>query len=65
MAAIVTKCPVCAQKLALQVYTTVGSLVVCADCETNLRIVSISPLKLEKVGIEATRNVDSRPESYG
>lgn len=65
MAAVVTTCPACRQKLAFQVYTTVGTLVVCVDCETNLRIVSMTPLKLEKVAIEVTRNADSRPESYG
>ena len=60
-----TVCPVCQQRLAIQPYTTVGTLLVCVDCETNLRIVKMSPVKVERVDIEVTRNVDSRPEAYG
>jgi recombinational DNA repair protein (RecF pathway) len=58
-------CPVCKQKLALQDYLVVGSEVVCANCETNLRIQQRRPLKLVQIPIEETYNVDSRPESYG
>jgi hypothetical protein len=39
--------------------------VVCANCETNLRIQQRRPLKLVQIPIEDTYNVDSRPESYG
>lgn len=65
MSAQVTVCPVCKQALAVQSYTTVGTLLVCVDCETNLRVVRMSPVKVEKVTIEETRNANSRPESYG
>ena len=65
MAVEITVCPACKQRLAVQAYTTVGTLLVCADCETNLRIVKMRPIKVERVGIEVTRNVDSRPEAYG
>lgn len=61
----ITVCPVCKQRLAIQPYTTVGTLLVCVDCETNLRIVNMSPVKVARVDIEVTRNVDSRPEAYG
>ena len=47
----ITVCPVCQQRLAIQSYTTVGTLLVCADCETNLRIVKMSPVKVERVDI--------------
>jgi len=60
-----TVCPECKQRLAIQSYTTVGTLLVCADCETNLRIVKMAPVKVERVDIDETRNVDSRPEAYG
>lgn len=68
MAIVFVRCPVCKQKLALQDYMqAVGTSVVCANpsCETNLRVASNSPVKVEQVAIEATHNVDSRPESYG
>ncbi|KPV50920.1 hypothetical protein SE17_24165 [Kouleothrix aurantiaca] len=58
-------CPVCKQKLALQGYVLEGNEVVCANCETNLRVVKRSPLRLEQIPIEDTYNIDSRPESYG
>ncbi|MBK9941277.1 MAG: hypothetical protein U0Z44_15750 [Kouleothrix sp.] len=59
------RCPVCKQKLALQEYTIVGSEVVCANCETNLRVASRRPLRIQQIAIEDTYNADSRPESYG
>lgn len=62
------RCPVCKQKLGLQEYMqTVGADLVCAnpDCETNLRVTSSKPLKIERIPIEATYNADDRPESYG
>ncbi len=58
-------CPVCKQKLALQEYVLVDTEVVCANCETNLRVVKRKPLRLEQIAIEHTFNSDSRPESYG
>ena len=58
-------CPVCKQKLALQDYITVGTEVVCNNCESNLRIDSRRPLRISLVPIEQTFNADSRPESYG
>ena len=60
-------CPVCKQRLALQGYMLVGTEVVCANkhCETNLRVTKRDPLRVEQIPIEATFNIDSRPESYG
>lgn len=60
-------CPICKQKLAVQSYTTVGSIVVCANphCDTRLRIVKRKPLKVELVPVEETLNANSSPESYG
>lgn len=60
-----TRCPVCKQKLAVQAYVIVGTELVCANCETNLRITKRRPLRVEQIPIEETYNVDSRPESYG
>ena len=59
------KCPVCGRKLALQEYVVVGSEVVCANCETNLRVEKRNPLRLKLVSVEETFNASSRPESYG
>ena len=58
-------CPVCKHKLALQEYVVVGSEVVCANCETNLRVEKRNPLRLAQIPIEETFNASSRPESYG
>jgi hypothetical protein len=59
-------CPVCKQKLALQVYMAlVGAEVVCNNCETNLRVESARPFRLMVIPIGATFNADMRPESYG
>ena len=58
-------CPVCKQKLAIQEYVLLGGDVVCANCETNLRIDKRSPLRLVQIPIQETFNKDSRPESYG
>jgi hypothetical protein len=61
------KCPACGQKLALQDYVLKGNEVVCANqkCLTTLRVDQRNPLRLSVVPVEQTRNVDSRPESYG
>ena len=61
------KCPVCKQKLGVQSYVPVGSLVVCANsnCDTSLKIVNRNPIKVEVVPESATYHPDYRPESYG
>jgi hypothetical protein len=43
----------------------IGTTVVCNDCRSTLKIVSVKPLKFEKVDVAKTYNADSRPESYG
>jgi len=58
-------CPVCKRKLALQEYVVIGSEVVCANCETNLRVEKRNPLRLVQIPIQETFNASSRPESYG
>jgi lysine biosynthesis protein LysW len=58
-------CPVCGLRLALHEYVVVGSEVVCANCETNLRVEKRNPLRLVQVPVEETFNASSRPESYG
>ena len=65
MAPVFATCPVCKQKLALQEYVVVGSEVVCANCETNLRVEKRNPLRLVQIPIQETFNASSRPESYG
>ena len=58
-------CPICKQRLGLQEYVVVGAEVVCANCESNLRVESRHPLRLVLIPVEETFNQDSRPESYG
>ncbi len=59
-------CPVCKQQLGLQDYMLeVGGDVVCANCETNLRIEQRKPLRIKQIPIEETFNANDRPESYG
>ena len=58
-------CPVCKQRLGIINYMTVGTDVVCANCETNLRIEARNPLRIKQIDIEETYNVNDRPESYG
>ncbi len=65
MAIELTTCPNCKQKLAIYDYLVAGTEVVCANCETNLRIESSRPLKVAQIPITATFNPNSRPESYG
>ena len=66
MALLFATCPVCKQKLGIQDYMAlVGSEVVCNNCETNLRIVSRNPLRIEQVAYKDTLDANSRPESYG
>ncbi len=57
-------CPVCKQKLGVYDYMTDGADVVCANCETNLRITQHNPIKVELLPIDATYNGNDRPESY-
>jgi alpha-aminoadipate/glutamate carrier protein LysW len=65
MSVMIVACPVCKQKLAIQDYVPVGTMLVCADCETNLKIVSVKPIKIVHATIDETYNEDARPESYG
>jgi uncharacterized CHY-type Zn-finger protein len=58
-------CPVCKQRLGLQEYVGVRAGVVCANCESNLRVEHRRPLRLKLVPVEETFNADDRPESYG
>ena len=65
MAPEIVTCPVCKQKLLIQDYVTVGSELVCNNCESTLRIESRRPLRVELVPYTATLDPDGRPESYG
>ncbi|KAB8139679.1 hypothetical protein F8S13_27195 [Chloroflexia bacterium SDU3-3] len=58
-------CPVCKQKLGLINYMVVGTEVVCANCETNLRVEKRNPLQVKHIPVSDTRNANDRPESYG
>lgn len=58
-------CPICKQKLGIYNYMTVGTDVVCANCETNLRVEQHNPIKVKQIPISQTLNANSRPESYG
>lgn len=58
-------CPVCGQQLAIQEYVVVGADVVCANCESCLRIEKRHPLRVALVPFVETLNPDSRPEAYG
>lgn len=57
-------CPVCQQKLKLSFTMLPGSLVVCPECGTDLRIASRDPDRVEVVPLEATLNAEAKPESY-
>lgn len=57
-------CPVCKQKLMLTFTMLVGSLVVCPQCDTDLRITSRNPDRVEAVPEEETLNAEGKPESY-
>jgi alpha-aminoadipate/glutamate carrier protein LysW len=61
----IVTCPVCKQKLLLQDYVTVGSEVVCNNCESTLRVEHRQPLRVALVPYQATLDSDGRPESYG
>ena len=65
MAPELVTCPVCKQRLLIQDYVTVGSEMVCNNCESTLRIEQRRPLKIALVPYTATLDSDSRPESYG
>jgi uncharacterized protein YbaR (Trm112 family) len=65
MAPEIVTCPVCKQKLMIQDYVTIGSEMVCNNCESALRIDSRRPLRVTLVPYAATLDQDSRPESYG
>jgi alpha-aminoadipate carrier protein LysW len=57
-------CPVCQQKLLLTFTMLPGSMVVCPECGTDLRIVSRDPDRVEVVPMEETLNANAKPESY-
>jgi hypothetical protein len=63
----IVRCPACKQKLGLQDYVTVGTLLVCANvsCGADMRVMGRRPAQVERVPQKATYSVDSRPESYG
>ena len=58
-------CPVCKQRLLIQDYVTVGSEMVCNNCESTLRIDKRRPLAIALVPYNETLDSDGRPESYG
>lgn len=57
-------CPVCKQKLGVYDYMTVGTEVVCVNCESSLRVSQHNPIQVELIPIEETYNRNDRPESY-
>lgn len=57
-------CPVCKQKLMLTYTMLVGSMVVCPQCDTDLRITSRNPDRVEAVPEAETLNAEGKPESY-
>ena len=59
-----TACPVCSQKLQFTFTMLKGSLVVCPKCDTDLRILSREPDKVEAVPESETLNAEGKPESY-
>jgi alpha-aminoadipate/glutamate carrier protein LysW len=61
----IVTCPVCKQKLMVQDYVTVGSEMVCNNCESTLRIEGRKPLRVALVPYQATLDPNGRPESYG
>ena len=65
MAPEVVACPVCKQRLMLQDYVTIGSELVCNNCESTLRVEKRRPLRIALVPYSATLDPNGRPESYG
>lgn len=66
MAVEIVKCPVCAQPLALSVYLPADTVVVCADCETSLKIrTDRKGLQVQPMSVGETLTASARPESYG
>jgi lysine biosynthesis protein LysW len=61
---MIVACPVCKQKLMLNFTMLAGSLVVCPQCDTDLRITSRDPDRVEAVPEEETLNAEGKPESY-
>ncbi|MFH1798423.1 MAG: hypothetical protein ABH844_03650 [Candidatus Omnitrophota bacterium] len=41
-----TRCPVCGGAVEVGVYTEIGDLITCYDCDAELEIVKIEPLKV-------------------
>lgn len=62
----IVKCPVCGQSLALSSYLSADTVVVCADCETNLKIrINRKGLQVQQIPVSETLTASARPESYG
>jgi alpha-aminoadipate carrier protein LysW len=62
----IVKCPVCGQSLALSSYLSADTVVVCADCETNLKIrIDRKGLQVQQIPVSETLTASARPESYG
>ena len=57
-------CPVCKAKLWLNDTMRLGAMVGCVNCNSDLRVISRRPDKLEAVPESETHNADSKPESY-
>ncbi len=61
---MIVACPICSQKLMLNYTMLAGSLVVCPQCATDLRITGRNPDRVEAVPEAETLNAESKPESY-
>ncbi|GIV96033.1 MAG: hypothetical protein KatS3mg057_0690 [Herpetosiphonaceae bacterium] len=62
---IVTRCPVCKKKLALNGTMLPGQMIVCVTCDSHLRVESLDPPRLAQVDPALSRTEDARPEAYG
>jgi recombinational DNA repair protein (RecF pathway) len=66
MSVEIVKCPVCAQPLAISMYLPADTVVVCADCETSLKIrIDRKGIHLQPIQVHDTLTASARPESYG
>jgi len=43
-----SECTVCAASVTLQDNTEVGEIIECGDCQSELEVVSLNPVKMEK-----------------
>ena len=62
---LITRCPSCNKKLALNGTMLPGTQVVCVSCGSHLALEAITPLRLQTIDPAASRNEDARPEAYG